>query len=559
MPYRSADSSGWFADALQALSVLHQHAANLTPHQASQAGELIRELERSLDRHHKRTREPGEQERSEEHFRLALDHYPGSLVIYDVEGRIQYVNRRAADFGGWQPDEMVGYPATHFMSPQLADQVLPLYDKAVATGQIHSGEAIVELPSGTHTIIITCVPIHDEQSGQVRQVLGITHDVTERQQSRHTLQNSLTLAESIISAAHEALLVLTDDLHVQQANAAFYDLLKLSPAEVERQPLFELGDSAWDIPELRASLERLRANGTELRNLEITHAFPQVGLLTLQLNARPLPPYNGGKLLLVAINNITEVKQAENRLVRYSEELARSNYDLEQFAYVASHDLQEPLRIIVSYLNLLQQRYSGRLEADADEFIGYAVDGAQRLQALIGDLLAYARIDHEGQQFEPVDLHRVLERVLANLDSRIRESGASITSSRLPTLLADEQQMVQLFQNLIDNAIKFRRDEPPRIHIQAEQNYEGWLFAVQDNGIGVSAEDALKLFALFARLHSRVNYPGTGLGLAICRKVVERHGGHIWLEPQGEHGTIFYFTLPTEMKRANTYGQKQGA
>ena len=159
----------------------------------------------------------------------------------------------------------------------------------------------------------------------------------------------------------------------------------------------------------------------------------------------------------------------------------------------------------------------------------------------------------------PPRLHRVLERVLANLDSRIRESGASITSSRLPTLLADEQQMVQLFQNLIDNAIKFRRDEPPRIHIQAEQNYEGWLFAVQDNGIGVSAEDALKLFALFARLHSRVNYPGTGLGLAICRKVVERHGGHIWLEPQGEHGTIFYFTLPTEMKRANTYGQKQGA
>ena len=224
--------------------------------------------------------------------------------------------------------------------------------------------------------------------------------------------------------------------------------------------------------------------------------------------------------------------------------LQRSNTELEQLAYVASHDMQEPLRMVASYLQLVAQRYQGRLDADADEFIGYAVDGAKRMQALINDLLAYSRLGTKARPFEPSDCNAIVETAIAQLRLAIEDSGARITHGSLPTVMGDATQLLQLFQNLLSNAIKFRRDVPPVVHVDAQPWDAAWRFSVHDNGIGIAAEYFERIFVLFQRLHGRGEYPGTGIGLAICKKVVERHGGSIAVQSQPGEGSTFSFTLP---------------
>jgi PAS domain S-box-containing protein len=241
--------------------------------------------------------------------------------------------------------------------------------------------------------------------------------------------------------------------------------------------------------------------------------------------------------------DISESKQAQESLLRYAEDLRRSNAELEQFAYVASHDLQEPLRMVTSYLQLIERRYKGRLDADADDFIGFAVDGAERMKGLINDLLAYSRVGTRGGDFRPVDCNAVLDRVKQYLGLAIEENHATITSAHLPTILADEAQLVQLFQNLIGNAIKFHSDRPPHIHIDVQMDAAEVLFSVRDNGIGIDPQFDQRIFVIFQRLHRKNEYGGTGIGLAICKKIVERHGGRIWVESLPGAGATFYFTI----------------
>jgi signal transduction histidine kinase len=240
---------------------------------------------------------------------------------------------------------------------------------------------------------------------------------------------------------------------------------------------------------------------------------------------------------------IAERKRAEAVLTLRSQELARSNAELGMFAYVASHDLQEPLRMVASYLQLVDKRYREKLDADGREFIEFAVDGAKRMQRLINDLLAYSRIGTQGQGFKPTDCEAVLQTTIRNLQVGIRESGAQITHDPLPTVIGDATQLVQLFQNLIGNALKFRREEPPQIQIRAESKGDFWWLSVQDNGIGIEAQYFDRIFVVFQRLHGRGKYPGTGIGLAICKKIVERHGGTIWVESEFGKGSTFHFML----------------
>jgi PAS domain S-box-containing protein len=242
--------------------------------------------------------------------------------------------------------------------------------------------------------------------------------------------------------------------------------------------------------------------------------------------------------------DVTQRRTAEDAVRRTAAELARSNAELEQFAYVASHDLQEPLRAIAGYCQLLQRRYVGRLDTDADEFIAFAVDGATRMQRLIEDLLCYSRVGTRGKPFEPTDCNAVFEQSLVNLKTAIAESGAQITRTDLPTVPGDRSQLEQLFQNLLSNAIKFRHDNPPRIRVGAEVEGDHWVFSFADNGIGIESRFADRIFAIFQRLHTRREYPGTGIGLAICKKIVERHGGRIWMRSSPGKGSTFYFTLP---------------
>ncbi len=242
---------------------------------------------------------------------------------------------------------------------------------------------------------------------------------------------------------------------------------------------------------------------------------------------------------------IAERKKAEELLKKQAQELTRSNRDLEQFAYAASHDLQEPLRAVAGCLQILQGRYQSRLDADADKLILLAVDGAQRLQALIEGLLAYSRVGTRGKQLQPVDCEKVVSDALKNLSIAIEESGTVVTHDALPPVMGDLTQLTQLFQNLIANAIKFRKKEqPPHIHVGAESDSNLWILSVRDNGIGIAPQYFDRIFEVFQRLHTRQEYPGTGIGLSICKKIVERHGGHIWLESVPQQGTTFFFGLP---------------
>ena len=242
-------------------------------------------------------------------------------------------------------------------------------------------------------------------------------------------------------------------------------------------------------------------------------------------------------------DQLREIRLVETQLAERTKDLERSNHDLAQFAYVASHDLRAPIRAMKSFAQILVTDYSGQLDAEADEHLGFIVDGANRLESLINDLLAYSRIDTQGKDFESVDCSAVFDQVKTDLLMDSDHSEAEITRDDLPTVMADGTQMVQLFQNLISNGIKFHGEDPPIVHMSVERNEKEWLFAVRDNGIGIGQEHGERIFAMFQRLHTQEEYPGTGMGSAICKKIVERHGGKIWVKSQLGAGSTFFFTI----------------
>jgi light-regulated signal transduction histidine kinase (bacteriophytochrome) len=267
------------------------------------------------------------------------------------------------------------------------------------------------------------------------------------------------------------------------------------------------------------------------------------------------PVYNedGDLVAIIGITtDITERKMAEEEIKRYAARLERSNQALEQFAYVVSHDLREPLRMVSGYLQLLQRRYQGALDADADDFIAYAVDGAERMQEMIQALLGLSRVGTRGQDFVPTDVEAVLARTRKMLSRAIEESGAVVTHDPLPTVSADSAQLAQVFQNLISNAIKFRaEDRPLRVHVSAELRGDEWAFSVRDNGIGIDPQHFERIFVIFRRLHTTKGYEGAGIGLALCKRIVERHGGRIWVESEPGQGSTFIFTLPKRSQGQN--------
>ena len=256
---------------------------------------------------------------------------------------------------------------------------------------------------------------------------------------------------------------------------------------------------------------------------------------------------DNGPILIGTGLDISERKKWEVQLAEKAEELTRSNEDLEHFAYIASHDLQEPLRMVASYLQLLDRRYTDKLDQDGKEFIAYAVDGATRMKRLINDLLAYSRVGTRGRPFAPTDINVILGQVQTSLQTSIEETGAQVSIERMPTIMADETQMLQLFQNLLANAIKFRKkDQIPQIDIGVKKTVSEWQFTLSDNGIGIDPQFFDRIFVLFQRLHGKEKYSGTGLGLALSKRIVERHGGRIWVESELDQGSCFYFTIPNK-------------
>ena len=373
-------------------------------------------------------------------------------------------------------------------------------------------------------------------------------DITDRKQGEEVLEKLRRENELILNSAGEGILGLDREGKHTFANPAAARLLGYKVEEL----IGRHGHSIWHhtkpdgspYPEQECQILSSYKDGhvhsvaNEVFWRKDGRGFP------VEYTSTPI--IEKGKLIgaVVTFTDITERKQAEEILKKKTEELARSNKELEQFAYVASHDLQEPLRMVTSYVQLLARRYKGKLDGSADEFIGFAVDGAARMQRLINDLLTYSRVGTRGEEFEPADCEIVLQQSLKNLQIAAEEKQAVVTHDPLPTIMADHVQLGQLFQNLIGNAIKFQGTEPPHVHISASRNENSWVFSVRDNGIGIAPEYSEKIFVIFQRLHGRDKYPGTGIGLAVCKKIVERHGGRIWVESEPGKGATFLFTLP---------------
>jgi two-component system CheB/CheR fusion protein len=352
-------------------------------------------------------------------------------------------------------------------------------------------------------------------------------------------KRGLDFAEAIVETVREPLVILTQNLRVMKANKTFYETFRAVPQETEGRLIYDLGNGQWNIPKLRELLENILPAHSTFRDFEVTYEFEHVGRKAMLLNASEIfNPNAQARSILLAIEDVTDRKQAE-------EELRTTNAELQHFAYALTHDLQEPIRMVVNFTQLLARECAGKLGGEADQFIAYSVEGALRIETLLKALLAYWEVTgREQDSFASVDCGAVLAKTLLNLEAAIAESGAIVTSDPLPTVAAEEVMLIQLFQNLIFNAIKFRGGETPRIHISAERDGEGWLFSVRDNGIGIEPQDADRVFGMFKRLHGS-EIPGTGIGLALCRKIVERKGGRIWVESEEGRGATFKFTMPT--------------
>ena len=351
-------------------------------------------------------------------------------------------------------------------------------------------------------------------------------------------KRGLDFAEAIVETVREPLVILNQNLRVMKANKAFYEAFQAAREETEERLIYDLGNGQWNIPKLRELLESVLPAHSTFRDFEVTHDFEHVGRKVMLLNASEVfNPNAQARTILLAIEDATERKQSE-------EALTTTNTELQHFAYALTHDLQEPVRMVVNFTELLGREYAGKLGEEADKFISYSVEGALRIEALLKALLTYWEvIEREQNSFASVDCGAVLAKALLNLQEAIAESGALVTSDPLPTVLAEEVVLLQVFQNLISNSIKYRGEETPRIHVSAERDGEGWVFAVRDNGIGIDPQDADRVFGMFKRLHGS-EIPGTGIGLALCRKIVERQGGRIWVGSEKARGATFRFTIP---------------
>ena len=376
----------------------------------------------------------------------------------------------------------------------------------------------------------------------------LEREIEQRKQAeaaRQSYEAELVLRDRSINSATNGILIADarqPDMPAVYCNAAFEKITGYTTQEVLGRNCRFLQGTDHQQPGLDAIRRAIR-QGTEAK-AELRNFRKDGSPFWNELYIAPVKDQQGTLTHFIGIQtDITQRKRQETELANKTRELAQSNAELQQFAYVASHDLQEPLRMVASYTQLLGKRYRGKLDKDADEFIGYAVDGATRMQRLIRDLLEYSRVGSENQSFEQTDCEVVFQQVMDNLSASVRERRAEVTHDPLPVVHTNPTHLTQVFQNLIGNALKFQGDAPARIHVGATALPDGWQFSIRDNGVGIPADQLNRIFSIFQRLHGQGEYPGTGIGLAICKRIVEKYGGKIWAESEPGKGSTFYFTL----------------
>jgi len=496
-----------------------------------------------------RMRMQEELEESSEKLRTVIESIGDMLFITDQELSLLNVNQVAA--------RMLGYDDREQLTGTSLIDAIAEKDRnrfAVDMGRALTSKFIKDIQE--YTMVTTIGGEFDVEAntevlldlaGMPAGLVITARDVTERK----LMQEALRLSEEKLRAMFESMhdgIVLTDVsgtiIGVNEAAARMHGYSDKD--DMIGRPGVELVAESDRDRVMQASIKQFK--GENPSEISETHTLVRAdGTEFESESSRSVLRDSDGRVVgfIAAERDVTERKRMQEKLQKALEELKRSNTELQQFAYVASHDLQEPLRMVTSYLTLLARRYKGKLEQDADEFIEYAVDGAERMQGLIEALLLYSRVNTRGRPPEPTDCEEVLKQTLNNLQVAVEEKGAAVTHDPLPGITADGIQMVQLFQNLIGNAIKFQEEgRQPQVHISAEDAGDDWLFSFRDNGIGIDPQSSERIFTIFQRLHARGTYPGTGIGLSVCKRIVERHGGRIWVESEPGKGATFKFTLP---------------
>jgi PAS domain S-box-containing protein len=478
---------------------------------------------------------------SEERYRLLLDGIQNyAIFATDPEGRVVSWNAGAQRIKGYKADEIMGQNFSCFFPPEDIELGRPEEILRITAANGHHDEQgmRVRKDGSRFSASVTFTALRDP-SGNLLGFSEFSHDLSESKESEAKYRG-------LLEAAPDAMVIVNEAGDIVLLNLQAEKQFGYRRDELVGRKVTNL------IPEGFA--ERLIADGNRTAAEALVQ---QIGMgielygrrkdgseFPIEMMLSPLESAHG-ILVTAAIRNITVRKEREENLLRTAEELKQTNDQLQQFAYVASHDLQEPLRMVASYTQLLAKRYVGRLDSDADEFIPYAVDGCNRMQTLIRDLLAYSHSGTDGKAQRVISTEDVLQEVLINLRAMIEESGAVVTHDSLPTIMSSGSQLAQIFQNLIGNAIKYRSASAPRVHISATKNDgKGWVLSVRDNGMGIEPQYFEKIFVLFQRLHGREEFSGTGIGLAVCKKIVEQLGGTIWVESQPEKGSTFYFSLP---------------
>jgi PAS domain S-box-containing protein len=463
--------------------------------------------------------------------RALLEAAPDAMVVVDQAGEIVLLNAQAEKQFGYRRDALIGRKVSDIIPDGFAERL-------VADGARSAAEAIAQqIGAGLDLLGLRCdgsefpieIMLSPLESSDGTLVIAAIRNISVRKAAEEEVTRTERRYRALLEAAPDAMVVVDQTGRIVLLNAQAEKQFGYRRDALVGQPVTNI------IPQGFA--ERLIADGLRSpqdalaqhmgAGIELVGARHDGGSFPIEIMLSPLES-SDGTLVTAAIRDISVRKAAELHLLEAIAELKRSNEELSQFAYIASHDLQEPLRMVASFTQLLAKRYKGKLDQEADEFIAFAVDGAGRMQRLIHDLLAFSRVGTRGGDLNPVESEQALQYALVNLSGAIKDSGAVVTSGPLPRVHAEETQLVQLFQNLIGNAIKYRATEVPRIHVAASPAEENrWSFSVKDNGLGIDPRYSDRIFGIFQRLHKREEYSGTGIGLAICKKIVERHGGAI--------------------------------
>lgn len=467
-----------------------------------------------------------------------LDLTSDAIFVRDMKSQVVFWNKAAEKLYGWGREEVRGVTSYELLRTIFPKPLEEIEEEILESGH-WEGELTHWRRDGNTLTVFSRWALRRDLAGKPVSILESDRDITQHQQEEKKFRN-------LLEAAPDAMVIANGKGQIVLVNAETERLFGYRREDLIGQQVEILVPERFrgKHPQHRQEYmarprPRLMGEGLELRGLRKNKTeFP------VEISLSPLEGPEG-ILVTAAVRDITERTKSEEHLMKMVKELKRSNDELQQFAYVASHDLQEPLRMVASYTQLLAERYTGRLDSDADEFIAYAIDGSKRMQQLIQDLLAYSRAGANSKPLCEISSESALNEGLSNLRVTMKESSAVVTHDWLPALTTDGTQLAQVFQNLVGNAIKYRSDKVPHVHVSAAKNGgHEWVFSVQDNGLGIDPQYFDRIFILFQRLHGQAEFKGTGMGLAICKKMLDRLGGKIWVKSQLGKGSTFYFSLP---------------